>query len=211
MDGVHDLGGMHGFGPVRPEADEPTFHADWERRALALTLATGALGRWNIDQMRHVRESLPPAVYLTSSYYRIWTLGLERAVAALGLLERDDLEARSAEQLRKGFSTPGSYERPTSRPPAFAAGQQVRARNIHPRGHTRLPRYARGHVGTVVAVHGAHVFPDRHAAPLGRPAEEAPEWLYTVDFPARELWGEEADPTVTVSVDAWEPYLEVPA
>lgn len=208
MDGVHDLGGMHGFGPVAPEADEPTFHAGWERRTLALTLATGALGRWNIDQMRHVRESLPPTVYLTSSYYRIWTLGLERAVEELGLLERADLEARSADQLRTALSTPGSYERPTDRAALFAPGRRVRARTIHPRGHTRLPRYARGHVGTVVAVRGAHVFPDRHAVPLGEPADETPEWLYTVDFAARELWGAEADPTVTVSIDAWEPYLE---
>lgn len=208
MDGVHDLGGMHGFGPVTPEVDEPTFHADWERRALALTLAVGALGQWNIDQMRHRRESLPPAVYLSSSYYRIWTLALEGAVDELGLLERDDLRARGAEDLLRAVSAQGSYERPAGRVAAFAPGQRVRARNIHPRGHTRLPRYARGHVGTVVAVRGAHVFPDRHAVPPGQVADDSPEWLYTVDFAARELWGEEADATVTVSVDAWEPYLE---
>lgn len=209
MNGVHDLGGMQGFGPVVPEVDEPVFHADWERRALALTLALGALGRWNIDQSRHVRESLPPAAYLSSSYYRIWVLGLERLVAAAGLLDDPGVRARTADELLAGFARQGSYERPTSTAPRYAVGQRVRARNFNPPGHTRLPRYARGRVGTVVAVRGAHVFPDRHAAgPVGQPADETPEWLYTVDFAGPELWGEGADPTVTVSVDAWEPYLE---
>lgn len=217
MNGVHDLGGMHGFGPVRPEVDEPVFHADWERRALALTLAMGAHGRWNIDQSRHTRESLPPAEYLSSSYYRIWVRGLEELVAGTGLLEearlgqdgRDrELTARSGEELVAGFSRQGSYERPTERPAAFAVGQRVRARVMNPRGHTRLPAYARGRVGTVIAVRGAHVFPDRHAAPLGEQGDQTPEWLYTVDFDGRELWGEDADPSLTVSIDAWEPYLQ---
>lgn len=208
MNGVHDLGGLHGFGPVVPEADEPPFHAEWERRCLALTLAVGALGAWNIDQMRHQRESLPPAEYLSSSYYRIWFLALENALRTLGLLERDDLRARTAGELVAIFSTRGSYERPIDREPLFGPGQRVRARNLNPRGHTRLPRYARGRVGTVLAVRGAHVFPDRHAVPLGQQADHEPEWLYTVDFAAAELWGEGADPRVTVSIDAWEPYLE---
>lgn len=209
MNGVHDLGGMHGFGPVIPEENEPPFHADWEKRALAITLAIGALGLWNINQMRHQRESLPPVDYLSSTYYRIWLLALENSIRTLGLLERDDVVARSAEELINAFKTQGSYERPTDKAPAFEPGQQVRARNAHPRGHTRLPRYARGHVGTVVAVRGAHVYADRDAVPLGHKPDHRPEWLYTVDFKARELWGEDADPTLTVSIDAWEPYLEV--
>lgn len=208
MNGVHDLGGAQGFGPVVPEADQSPFHAEWERRALAITLAVGALGQWNIDQMRHEREKLPPSVYLSSSYYRIWTLALENAIAALGLLDRDDLTARTGAELVTAFSRQGSYERPIGQPAAYAVGQRVRTRLINPPTHTRLPRYARGRTGTVVAVRGAHVFPDRSAVPLGAPRDERPEWLYTVDFTGRELWGEDADPTLRVSIDAWEPYLE---
>lgn len=208
MNGVHDLGGMHGFGPVVAEVDEPPFHEEWERRCLALTLAMGALGLWNIDQMRHQRESLPPATYLSSSYYRIWLLALENVLRTPGLLDREGLRARTAEELIANFSARASYERPIDHEPLFGKGQRVRARNLNPSGHTRLPRYARGHLGTVLAVRGAHVYPDRNAVPLGQRADHEPEWLYTVDFTARELWGEDADPTVTVSIDAWEPYLE---
>lgn len=210
MNGVHDLGGMQGFGPVRPEVDEPAFHAEWERRALAMTLAVGALGRWNIDQSRHTRESLPPATYLGSSYYKIWTLGIEELLEESGLLQEEGMTPRTGEELLTGFSSQGSYERPTEQAPAFAVGQRVRARNLNPRGHTRLPRYVRGRTGQVVAVRGAHVFPDRHAAPVGPGVvgDQTPEWLYTVDFTGTELWGEDADPRLTVSVDAWEPYLE---
>lgn len=208
MNGVHDMGGMQGFGPVLPELDEPPFHDEWERRSFSIALALGALGLWNIDQMRHERESLPPATYLASSYYRIWFLAVENAVRRLGLLDREDLSARTAEELTRLFSSRSSYERPIDAGPVFQAGQQVRARTINPSGHTRLPRYARGHVGTVVAVRGAHVFPDRNAVPLGQEPDRTPEWLYTVEFSAGELWGDGADPTVTVSIDAWEPYLE---
>jgi nitrile hydratase subunit beta len=208
VNGVHDTGGMQGFGPVHPEADEPPFHDEWERRSFALTLALGALGLWNIDQMRHARESLPPAEYLASSYYRIWFLAVENAVRELELLNREDLRARTAEELTGLFSSRSSYERPIGTGPVFRTGQQVRTRTMNPSGHTRLPRYARGRVGTVLAVRGAHVFPDRNAVPLGQQPDHAPEWLYTVEFSAGELWGDGADPTVTVSVDAWEPYLE---
>ena len=208
MNGVHDMGGMQGFGPVRPEADEPPFHAEWERRSFSITLATGALGLWNIDQMRHERESLPPAEYLSSSYYRIWFLALENAIRSVGLLNREGLRARTAEELRGVLSSRSGYERPIATEPIFQPGERVRARTINPSGHTRLPRYARGHVGTVLAVRGAHVYPDRNAVPLGQESDHAPEWLYTVDFNACELWGEGADPTVTISIDAWEPYLE---
>ncbi|WP_109473834.1 nitrile hydratase subunit beta [Ornithinimicrobium cavernae] len=208
MNGVHDLGGLQSFGPVLPEQDEPVFHEEWERRALAITLALGALGQWNIDQSRHARESLPPATYLSSSYYEIWVRGLEVLMAGTGMLEQDGLRARTGAELLAGVSAQGSYERPTEREPRYAVGQRVRARDLNPVGHTRLPRYARGRVGTVVAVRGAHVFPDRNAATLGQLPDQEPEWLYTVDFTGRELWGEDADPTLTVSVDAWEPYLQ---
>lgn len=208
MNGVHDMGGFHSFGPVVPESDQHVFHADWEKRALALTLAVGALGLWNIDQMRHEREKLPPSIYLSSSYFKIWTLALENAIVALDLLERTDLTARTADQLIAGFASQGSYERPTESRASYAVGQRVRTRHLNPPGHTRLPRYARGHVGTVIAVHGAHVFPDRNAVPLGERPDKTPEWLYTVEFTGPELWGADADPDLMVSIDAWEPYLE---
>ena len=227
MNGVHDMGGLHGFGPVVPELPgEALFHAPWERRALGLTLAMGATGQWNIDQSRSARESLPAATYLASSYYRIWTLGLERLLLARGLVQADELaagrrlhpplpvarvlqpEAVAATLLR------GS---PTARTPSsaarFAVGDRVRARNAHPAGHTRLPRYVRGHIGQVVRVHGAHIFADAHAAtPVGQQAfDEAPTWLYSVAFVGFALWGADAEADTLVSVDAWEPYLEAAA
>ncbi|WP_114907141.1 nitrile hydratase subunit beta [Ornithinimicrobium murale] len=208
MNGVHDLGGLQSFGPVLPEPDEPVFHEEWERRALAITLALGALGQWNIDQSRHARESLPPATYLSSSYYEIWVRGLETLIAGTEIMEQGDLRARTGEELLAGVSAQGTYERPTAREPRYAEGQAVRARDLNPVGHTRLPRYARGRVGTIVAVRGAHVFPDRNAVPPGEVPDQEPEWLYTVEFTGRELWGEDADPTLTVSVEAWEPYLQ---
>lgn len=225
MNGVHDMGGLQGFGPVQPEADEPLFHAAWERRALGLTLAMGATGQWNIDQSRFARESLPPAVYLSSSYYEIWIRALERLMLARGLLTADEL--RSGDMLTPPLPLPRVLQRdavdgalargsPTTRPLAtgarFAVGQRVRALNVHPPGHTRLPRYVRGHLGTVSQVHGGHVFADRHAASApGQPFDDRPEWLYTVDFDGAQLWGAQAEPGLVVSVDAWEPYLEAAA
>lgn len=216
MNGVHDMGGAQGFGPVRPEADEPRFHAPWERRAMAVTLAMGATGQWNIDQSRSARESIPPALYLSSTYYQIWLAGLESLMLERGLVGADELAAGRAlhpakpvarvlqaggvdAALARGTPT----ERPATAPARFALGDRVRALNMHPQGHTRLPRYVRGHVGTVVRLHGMHVFADRHA--LG---DAAPQSLYSVAFSGTELWGATADPTLQVSVDAWESYLE---
>lgn len=207
MNGVHDLGGMDGFGPVRPEADEPVFHAEWERRVLALVLAVGALGRWNIDQNRHSREQLPPAVYLGSSYYRIWCLALLRNLRATALVEEAP-PAVGWPTLRAGLESGTPYARPVPEPARFAVGDLVRTRNLNPEGHTRLPRYARGKLGRVVLHHGGHVFPDTNAAPLGQRGADAGEHLYTVEFSGEELWGPGAQPGVRVSVDAFEPYLE---
>ncbi|MGD9987275.1 nitrile hydratase subunit beta [Pseudonocardia sp.] len=216
MNGAADLGGMMGFGPVVPEPEGELFHADWERRVLALTLAAGATGRWTIDESRHVRESLPPAEYLTSSYYAIWLRGLENLLVAHGLVTRDELAAGRATgpgeptrvlraaDVAAALAVGTPYTRDTATPARFTVGDRVRTRTMHPRGHTRLPRYARGHLATVVAVHGAHVLPDRNAHGAG----EAPEPLYTVRFDARELWGEDADPASTVDIDVWESYLE---
>jgi nitrile hydratase subunit beta len=212
VNGAADLGGMMGFGPVVPEPENERFHAEWERRALALVLAMGAAGRWSIDTSRYARESLPPPVYLTSSYYAIWTLGLERLLVASGLVEADELaegrarepgvamHAWTPEEAKTAFGSGSPYTRPAPEDARFAVGDAVRTRVLHPSGHTRLPRYARGKAGIVERVHGAHVLPDSNAHGNG----ERPEWLYTVRFSGRELWGDAADPTLTVSIDAWE-------
>lgn len=229
MNGVHDMGGMHGFGPVAPDPAEPLFHADWERRALGLTLALGAAGRWTLDRSRATRESLPPAVYLTSSYYRIWILALERLLVAEGLVRPEELAqgrplaaAVSGLRVLQAGDVDAVLARgaPTVRaaPTAarFGPGDRVRARNVHPAGHTRLPRYVRGQVGTVVQVHGAHVWPDRHALPppadpaarAGWRPDDTAAWLYTVAFDGATLWGPDAEPGTTVSADLFEPDLE---
>ena len=220
MNGVHDMGGQQGFGPVRPEPHEPIFHAPWEAPAMGLTVLMGGSGQWNIDQARSARESLPPAQYLGSSYYQIWLAALERMMLERGLVTEDELRSGraqqapvplrviSAAQVDEALARGSPADRPARGDARFQLGQRVRARNTHPAGHTRLPRYVRGHAGTIVRIHGAHVLPDRHVAvPPGPQADEG-EWLYTVVFDGTELWGGEADPTVQVSVDAWESYLE---
>ena len=217
MNGVHDMGGMHGFGPVLPEANEPVFHAPWEASVRGMLVLTGAWRRWNIDVFRHAIERLPPADYLRFSYFEKW---LDAMIALLL-----DTRLITAEELSSGHKAPGAatasppvtadtimnmitgiglYRRDVAVRPRFAAGDQVRARNINPEGHTRLPRYVRGHVGMIERDHGAHVFPDSNA----RRAGEAPQTLYTVRFTARELWGDAANPADQVSLDLWEDYLE---
>lgn len=220
MNGVHDMGGAHGFGAVHPEADEPVFHAAWEGRAFALTVAMGATGEWSLDESRFARESLPPLEYLSRSYYEIWIAGLERLLLARGLVASEEIAAgRSSApprpagpvlteaDLAAARERGGPTAREALRPARFGAGDRVWVRTMHPPTHTRLPRYVRGHVGVVERVHGCHVFPDSNAHGGG----EDPQWLYTVCFDARELWGADGDPTSTVSVDAFEPYLEAPA
>jgi len=217
MDGAHDMGGVKGFGPVVPEPNEPVFHDEWERRAFALTIAMSRPGGWNIDMSRFARENRAPHEYLSMSYYQIWLAGLERLMAERGLVSPEEITAGhpigtpkqvartlSAADVAKVLYRGGPTERETNTAPRFVVGDRVRAKNMHPATHTRLPRYVRGHVGTVERVLGCHVFPDSNSLGLG----ENPHWLYTVRFDGRELWGPEGDPSVTVSVDAWEPYLE---
>jgi len=216
MDGIHDMGGMHGFGKVEPEPDEPVFHSQWEGRTLALNRAMGYTGIWTIDQTRAGIEALPPAVYLSSSYYRKWELRLENMIVALGLAGADELQAghalRPGKTLKRKLEaanvpntlTRGSFARPAPAPARFKPGDRVRTKNIHPATHTRLPRYARGKLGVVEALRGCHVYPDAVAIGQG----EDPQWLYTVLFDGRELWGEASDPTLKVSIEAFEPYLE---
>jgi nitrile hydratase subunit beta len=218
MDGIHDMGGMDGFGKVEPEPNEPVFHAPWEGRVLAMQRAMGfGGGAWRIDHSRYAQERLPPQVYLTASYYQRWALAMEMNVVERGYATPEELKAGHA--LRPGKTLPrkltpdvvergltrGSFFRQQQGPARFKIGDRVRAKNIHPATHTRLPRYVRGHPGVVELCHGCHMFPDSVAIDQG----DNPQWLYTVVFEARELWGPDADPTVKISVDAFEPYLDL--
>jgi nitrile hydratase beta subunit len=217
VNGGQDLGGTHGHGPVKPEPNEPVFHDEWEKRAFALTLAMGRPGGWNIDMSRFARENRPPGEYLSMSYYQIWLAGLVTLLKERELVTEKEIDvghALAPPKPVKRILSPGDVakvlyrggptERPTNTSAAFKPGGKVRMKNINPPTHTRLPRYVRGRVGTVERVIGYHVFPDSNTTGAG----ENPQWLYTVRFDGRELWGPEGDPTTKVSVDAWEPYLE---
>ena len=216
MDGIHDMGGMHGFGKVEPEPNEPVFHAPWEGRTYAINRALGFTGIWTIDETRAGIERLPPEVYLGSSYYRKWELRLEKLLVEKGLADADEIASghalRPGKALKRTMKSAdvanalsrGSFSRPAQGPARFKAGDKVRTRNIHPATHTRLPRYARGKTGVVEAIRGCHVYPDTVAIGQG----EDPQWLYTVLFDGRELWGEASDPSLKVSIEAFEPYLE---
>lgn len=216
MNGVHDMGGMHGFGPIEYEKDEPVFHAQWEARVLALNLAVAALGKCSIDYGRHTRERIPPADYLRMSYYEKWLEGLVTATVEIGLATpqeiasgrpaRGSAKARppSAREIEEVLAKGTRFDRDVAVVPRFALGQRARARNIHPAGHTRLPCYARGKLGTVARDHGVYVFPDSNAHFQG----ERPQHLYSVRFAARELWGEQASPRDAVYLDLWDEHLE---
>lgn len=217
MNGVHDMGGMDGFGKVEVEMNEPAFHHPWEGRVMAMSRAIGANGGINIDMQRFSRESLPPVTYLASSYYRKWFLALQELLLKRKMIGADEIDAghslRPSLPLPRGtfslkdvarVSVRGSFQRDVSTPPIFKPGDTVRAKNINPATHTRLPRYVRGHVGTIERINGSHVFPDSSAHGDG----DNPQWLYTVVFSGRELWGAGADPTLKVSIEAFEPYLD---
>jgi len=221
MNGVHDMGGMHGLGRVEIEPDEPWFHHEWERRALALTLATGFLGEWNIDMSRHARERMPGAEYLAATYYEKWLWGLERLLVERRLVPQAELDARLRDAdapvrrtghprlltaavveplLKKG----GTARVNQPAPARFSPGDRVVARNINPTSHTRLPRYARGRAGVVDRDHGVFIFADSHAMDQG----PQPQHLYSIRFAARELWGPEASGRDAVYVDLWEAHLD---
>lgn len=210
-----DLGGRQCSEPIVNEPEDVRFHAAWEARALAVTLAMGATGNWNLDMGRAARECLPD--YAERSYYQIWIAALETLLFERGLVSRGELDASRAltqplpnprrliakdvpAVLAKGSPT----IRPATRPARFSIGDLVRTRTGRVGHHTRLPSYAAGRVGRIENVHGMHVFADDHAQGLG----ENPQWLYTVEFEGRELWGNDTAARVAVSIDAWEPYLE---
>ena len=217
MNGVHDMGGQQGMGPVQYEKDEPVFHASWEGRVYALSRAIRAWRKWSLDTDRHALEIMPPIDYLRMSYYERWLNRLETHVVKYGLV--------TEEELRSGKPAPGSNREtpvltlatsarwlsrgiPSSRDPqvrpSFKVGQRVRARNLNPTGHTRLPRYARGKEGVVIRDHGVYVFPDTNAHFQG----EKRQHVYSVRFTARELWGENASKRDSVHLDLWDDYLE---
>jgi len=217
MNGVHDMGGMHGMGPIDPQKNEPVFHAPWEGRLFALRRAMGAWGKWNIDVSRHDIELVPPVEYLRLSYYARQFVAFIETLVRSGLVTRAEIERGIPAEGQPKVAPALTVEKaaalvakgvPASRGvnvvARFQAGQRVRARNMHPVGHTRLPRYARGKTGTIERDHGVFVFPDTNAHFLG----ERPQHVYSVRFAARELWGEKAAAQDSVYLDMWDDYLE---
>lgn len=227
MSRVHDMGGRFGDGPVMPEPQGiARLGEDWQARALAVTLAAGALGQWNIDMSRRARETLSPHDYMRFSYFEKWISALADLLVETGVLSRDDLRggaeaagpggrhvladrALKAGQVAAMLARGGPADRPGGAAPGFAPGQRVRTRRpadsrLLDGGHTRLPAYAAGAHGRVLRLHGRHVLPDANAHGLG----EAPEPLYTVVFAASELWAAPEHPGDEVMLDLWQSYLE---
>jgi nitrile hydratase len=218
VNGIHDLGGRHGFGEVRREAEESAFHAPWEGRVHALVAFVLGIGATTVDAFRHGIERLDPVTYLTVGYYGRWLRSIEAACIEAGVVSRDELALRcralsegqpfepAAPWQPRRQPTPPSptYTREVTVEPRFRPGDPVRARNLHPSGHTRLPGYVRGRRGLVVRNLGGFVFPDTNAHGLG----EQPQHLYTVRFDASELWGRVADGPGAVHVDLFDTYLE---
>jgi nitrile hydratase len=223
MDGVHDLGGMQGFGPVEREDGEPTFHAAWEAAVVAMMRAGGGRGVYNIDEFRHSIERMNPSHYLRATYYEKWLDGIARIFVEKGVVSEEDLRARTAffsgrpdapataalagplpARVPSNVGWVQDAIREIGAAPRFAIGAPVVTRDFHPWGHTRLPRYARGKRGAIARFHGIHVFPDTNAHGRG----EDPQPLYSVSFDARELWGESAEANQRVHIDLWESYLE---
>jgi nitrile hydratase beta subunit len=223
VNGIHDLGGMHGFGPVEREQDEPVFHADWERVVYAIQRARTALDLFNIDEMRHGIERMPPLQYLAASYYERWLATIELNLVEKGILSPEEIEARTAyfrdqpgaevprrddpalvERVASTLRANPHFDRELARPPRFREGDHVVTHHFQPRGHTRLPRYARGKRGIIDRVRGGYVFPDTSAHGAG----EQPQPVYSVCFESAELWADSAEPRASVYLDLWESYLE---
>jgi nitrile hydratase len=222
MNGPHDMGGMHGFGPVVREENEPVFHEDWERTVFGMYRVVRLQGIINIDESRHGIERMPPAEYLASSYYERWLSSMERVLVEKGIVSQQELDARlallheqpdaplpyrEAPEIIQLLTAPvrqqDQYQR-EGPPPRFGVGDQIITRHDQPTGHTRLPRYVRGKRGTIHAARGCYIFPDTHAHGLG----EQPQQMYTVWFAADELWGASAEGPQRVYIDLWESYLE---
>jgi nitrile hydratase subunit beta len=217
VNGMHDMGGMDGFGPIRPDGGETPFQHRWEAKAFAHLLACGALGKWNNDAVRSHFESFSPSEYLTMRYFERWNVGLIGLLIDAGLVAREEIATGRADPTAQKAAPPlreqdvpsvvaarEPYNRAVSRELIFANGTKVRARNVHPETHTRLPRYVRGKRGVIERCHGVFVFPDTNAAMLG----EHPQHLYFVRFDGTELWGDRGDIRAPVYTDIWEQHLE---
>jgi len=207
VDGIHDLGGMQGFGPVG--RDELSWHQPWERRVFALTLGVSRIG--NIDDFRHSIERLDPVLYVTAGYFGRWLAATEVRCAERNVLTSTEVDERAGlgatvrpravpSVSLPAASPPGTQVRDVDRPRRFRVGDQVVVADVHPDGHTRLPQYVRGHRGHVRLTHPAFVFPDRNAHGWG----EDPQYVYTVEFAAHQLWGSGDH---LVLVDIFEPHL----
>jgi nitrile hydratase len=218
MNGAHDMGGMQSFGPIRPEKNEPVFHARWEGRISAIWSAMGTWRKWNTDFGRQTRELFPAPEYLALQYFQLRYAQTVELLVAKGLITRAELESGrpakgtqkavpplTADKVAAWFANGNPKRRAVEVTPQFRVGQRVRVRNINPPTHTRLPRYARGKLGVIERDHGVFVFPDSNAQGLG----EKPQHVYSVLFTARELWGEQAKPKDTLVVNMWDDYLEM--
>jgi nitrile hydratase len=223
VNSVHDIGGLDGFGAINREPDEPVFHEPWESRVFGISMLGAGMPPITLDARRHQLERLSPAQYLSSSYYERWLARIDNALVETGTLSRDEIDRRMqeiaahpnlplprredparAEGIEKALRTGRPASRKIRQRPRFSIGDRVLTRNLSPHGHTRLPRYARGRRGIIVAHHGAHVFPNTNAHGLG----ENPQHLYTVRIAVREIWGNSAEPNESVLIDLWESYLE---
>ncbi len=217
MNGVHDMGGLQDMGPIQHEKEEPVFHAAWEGRIYSINSSLFAMGKWNLDAWRHQIELLPPTDYLQMTYYERWLHINEQLLVKHGLVTPAELATGAPDPgspkavpvltaavlaRRLGRGIPSSHDPKV--PPHFKVGQRVRARNTNPTGHTRLPRYARGKIGAIARDHGVYTFPDTNAHFQG----EKRQHVYSVRFPARELWGEHASSRDSVHLDMWDDYLE---
>ncbi len=217
MNGVHDMGGMHGMGAIRREENEPAFHEPWEGRVFALTTAVEAWGRWTLDASRHRIERMNAADYLRVSYYEKWLESLLALLSETGMASPAEIQSGEraegtpkaipplpADQVTAILASGFPASREAGAAPRFQVSERVRTRNINPTTHTRLPRYARRKLGTIERDHGVFVFPDTNAHALG----EKPQHVYSVRFEARELWGETARREDSVYIDLWDEYLE---
>jgi nitrile hydratase subunit beta len=218
MNGVHDMGGMHGFGPIHRDPNERGFHAEWEAHVVAINRFSRSQGLYNIDEFRYGIERMDPVEYLRASYFERWLATVEHNLVAHGALTTAEIDARmellrddpDARPQQGDVPTPSprparqSSEAPAGDPePRFAVGDRVVTRNEHPTHHTRLPRYARGKRGMIHRIHGPAIFPDTNAHGLG----ENPQVLYSVRFDGNELWGDSSEPGEQLYLDLWESYL----
>ncbi len=223
MDGIHDLGGKHGFGRVEIEVDEPVFHHRWEAKVFAMSGAGSLAGAWyHVDQFRHAIERIEPSAYLTHGYYGRWLGGIETLLVESGIVQTGEITERAMDMgataqdliAARPSSNPdplgdepatAGTPRKIDRPPKYKVGDSVITAVEVKAGHTRLPAYARGKSGRVVHWHDAWVYPDTAAHGQG----EQPQHLYTIEFSGLELWGADSDPELKVHLDLFEPYLSM--